>query len=386
MLSVAETYETHELNAVVASCNDALLHGFTYADVKRLTAQATPLLATAEEPALALLVGALLTGCGEWNRASALLTEQARRFQSDPLVAYEAALVSIDANQHARARDMFVQLSTHLPDLSLRHLRGVWRGCSMIGMFDLSLAAISIATAQDPSFVPPHVTERIRTALSVQTGLDNPPIRLISIGDNCLPWMVGNRWGLRTDPTAEHERSVFNLAQCSPESVSNLLASRCRALLDPSELRSFTTEIGTPLPYHAPSGFQFNHEQGDIWCENDFERLREKYTSAVTNMGAAFSNGPRVFLHYREKSGDMARLADAIAENSENDAYRILVIDPNVDSIEPEPHPKTTYRRIELPFAEYVWFKPDHLESVEGIEFERKIVAAVLEEMKLLRL
>ncbi|GGE81997.1 hypothetical protein [Sphingomonas prati] len=373
------------LRGAIDMCRGALEHGFAYADMEGLLAHAMPWLPSAGHAELALLIGAVLKRSGEWDEASSFLVHQADRFDLVPDLKYEAALVSIDAGRHDRARMLFSALAAQLDQLSPRQLRGIWRGASMVGQFDIALAAITAPAGRSGFSISPQLIDRIRTAAEVQQSLDQPTIKVVSIGDNCLPWMVANRWGLRADPGADHEQSVFNLAQCAPETPSNLFASGLQSLLDPTQLATFPTDIGTPLPYHVSSGFQFNHEQGTAWCANDYQALRSKYDGAISNLNDAFVGRARIFVHYREKSGDMNRLIATLAALNKDQNYRILIIDPHRDTTEPVSQPHATMKRIALPAAEYVWFKPEDYESIPGIEFERQIATAILNEMAILR-
>jgi hypothetical protein len=320
---------------------------------------------------------------GEWDRAATILTVEAERFGWPVELLYEAALTSLDANRYAQARGLFVRLVDRISDLSDRQRQGLRRGASLIGMHDLALAALD-AMSDHP--IPKAPLEaRIRSAIVNQRIVRDLGVRLVSLGSNCLPWMVGNRWGLRVNPASEDEDSLFNLAQCAPHSAASVILDRARTFLDPISLSVLWTEIGTPMPAHAPYGFGFNHEQGSAFVDMDFANLRHRYARRVENFQRAFQGSPRLFLYYVEQETDLRSLVTTLDLANADGNYRLLIVDARPASLEPQPHPRVGYVSIPTPSPDYVWYRPADHDTAEGVAFERAMAEAVLAEMRNLR-
>jgi tetratricopeptide (TPR) repeat protein len=325
----------------------------------------------------ALLYGYLIRKAAEWERASTVFIDAYSKHPDCLQLLYDAALSALDADEYARAEPIFRQLAELFPSLSDRHLQGIWRGASIIGMLDLALAAFN--QRQDKDFANPNLINRFEQAKANQEIIRVSGIRVVSLGDNCLPWMLGNRWGLRDQAYSEAHDSVFNLAQCAVGTPAKILRDQGASLLEFGEFGLGKMPIGSPLPIHLSSGLQFNHQQGSDWMCNDFQRLRTRYKPKVQGLQSILRSGNVVFLHYAERDGaDLDELVDVVSTAAGGANYHLLIIDPNPEFRQVRGHAKLTYIHHPLPHDQYVWFRPDDHDSDLGMKYEKVIADATM--------
>lgn len=334
-----------------------------------------------ETPDLALLRGYLLRKAEARPHAASIFRAAVDQFPRHVQLLYEAMLSSIDADEHGHASALVRQLSAHIGVLPDPYLQGLWRGASMVGLHDVALEAFRARSSRD--FANPNLEERILTAIDNQSFACVADVRVISVGDNCFPWMVANRWGLRANTSDKAEDSIFNLGQCAPGTAAGLIAGRMGDLIDMRHLSVVRTPTSTPMPVHA-SGFQFNHQQGAEWCDGDFRMLRDRYTRKIENFQHSSGRNGRVYLHYAEKEGvDLNVLVAAIEAMRGGDMrYHIVIIDPKASGNPPRPHPRVTYSSQALPYPDYVWFMPTQYDLDLGINFERGVCAVIRSAME----
>ena len=324
----------------------------------------------------AVLMGAILQKRGEWSEASRFLLSAAERLGPDPALLYEAALNAIDAGEYEAGAPQLTRL-LQLPSLTLRELRGVWRAASLLGMHELARTAYSRAVVMDATVAVPALAQRMSDACDNQAwGRGHGGLRVVSLGENCLPFMVMNRWGLQPHPVSPDADCIFNLAQSSSDGCTLVVSEEAGRLVDEAVLQSHVDANGSPMPHHPAYNFLFNHEQGTGWAQNGFERLKGRYGPRIETFKRHLDGGPRLLFHFTETpQGDLDRLVDAVAGVNRNDLYRLVIVD-TCERTPPSPHPTATYVHVPKPSPDYIWFKPDHLESEAGLAFERAIVEA----------
>ena len=337
---------------------------------------------------LFILRGASFQKRADWNGASDLLVQGVALLPDRDDLLYEAALNSVDASLYARAGELLNQLGDRYARLTDGQLRGLWRASSLVGLHDLARRAFDEALNRGSASATPALNERIALAQANSAEQDAGLVSVISIGENCYPWMVMNRWGVRTHALSTSTDGIFNLAQSSIDGCASIIAGTGADLMDRNDLQSvIKSEGATPLPTNVKHGIEFNHEQGDDWVVDDFARLEARYAPRIANFQASLAGGaPRVFVHYTENPGNMERLVNAITAVNGDDNYRVVIIDAShLDRPAIPPHPLVDIITVSRPRPDYIWYRPDDLESAEGIQFERVAVEKVLEAVRNLR-
>jgi hypothetical protein len=336
---------------------------------------------TAQYPVDAgLLLGGIMQRRGEWRSASLTHAHTLSLYPDCIDAAYEAAQTAIDAAMYGAAKQYLEHLAPRLEGLPERYLRGIWRTAGLVGLHDLAQRAFDLAAATGAASATPAIAHRIASALRNQ---QTATTKVISIGENCLPWMLANRWGLRQQPWRDDWFVPFNLAQTSTNWVAKIIADQAEHLTDPTLLRVHRTPEGVPYPQNPTYAFDFNHEQGMEWIDDDYALLRARYAPRTTALRAAFAGERRVFFHYTEHNGDLNAVVQALAAVNTDDNYRIVVVDVFEGDRE---HPvafsdKLHYARIRRPRGDYIWYRPDDWDAPEGVLFEQTIQDVVLRAM-----
>jgi len=337
-------------------------------------------------PDLAILRGATYQKRCEWTLASDFLLAAITEFPGRTDIIYEAALNSVDAVYYPRADELLQMLSRNVANHPERIQRGMWRACALIGRHDIALGAFEAASAAKSAFAEPQLAFRLQTALTIQAAVRQCGMRSISIGENCLPWMVLNRWGLRADPTSSGADSIFNLAQTSTDGSVGVLADAGVSLTASEKLDIIKNPQGVPRPINRPNQFDFNHEQGRLWISDDYAELNKRYAARIDNFQTYLDGSARLFVHYTESGSSFARLTDALAAINRDVNYRLLILDAG-EASQADTLPgdgRTDYVHVPRPSSDYIWFRPDSLDSPEGVEFEWRIAKATLRSFEML--
>ena len=336
---------------------------------------------------LFILRGAALQKRADWNGASDLLIQGVELLPERDDLLYEAALNSVDASLYARAEALLSRLGERCTRLTDGQLRGLWRASSLLGMHNLARRAFNEGLIRGNGSATPALDDRIAQAQANSAEQEASLVPVISIGENCFPWMVMNRWGVRSNVLSGAAECIFNLAQSSTDGCASIIACAGTDLMNRNDLEGVIKADGaTPLPTNVKHGIEFNHEQGDDWIVENFAKLEARYVPRIENFQASLSGGPRVFVHYTEHPGNVERLVNAITGVNSDNNYRVVIIDAShLDRPMIAPHALVDIITVRRPRPDYVWFRPDDLESVEGIEFERKAVKMVLKAIRSLR-
>lgn len=323
-------------------------------------------------PQSADLRGHVLNRRGEWFEAYHSLNDALNRFPDNIDICYWAALNAIDTGLYVAASNLLDRLSDRLDDLPERMLRGIWRGAGVVGNLQLASAAFAQAKRQGSELALAAVGRRIEGALQTQSMRLAP---IISVGENCQPWMLPNRWGLRRQDNIESQSSMFNLGQSSCYGVAKTIENLGHGLVSTDHLGVRKYPVGAPRPFNAGFHYEFNHELGNHWIINDFENLRSRYSSRIDNFKTYLAGEKRVFFYYSDRDGDINDVISAIIKVNADRNFTIVVIDlfENDRPRSLQHHDCVSYARLRFPNKDYVWWKPDHHDSDVGVYFERVI-------------
>jgi hypothetical protein len=203
-------------------------------------------------------------------------------------------------------------------------------------------------------------------------------ITFVSLGINCLPWEVGNRWGFRPCLGENKHQLPLNFAIQTAQSCALMLDDRFGKLFDPNQYILTRGPKGFDIALHNGYRFMFNHEVGQYWLEHGCENLVRRYKERVKNFFEYAVAGPRVYVLYLQWNIDMNTIERNVAELSADENYRLLVIDRRAVAEETVPrHANTMWRKVKLPSDNYMWWQ--HFDSEEGVRFETTIHDAIRE-------
>ncbi len=364
-----------ELQASIDALQEKLRHTYQYDGLIALESEARELADLhPTEPSILALIGAILRQRLEWDVASEHYASSSSKFPDDMGLRYEAALTGIDAGSYRRGLAVLTELAQRLNVLNGRQLRGFWRAAPMVGLYKESLDAFHRSVAENIQPSLPEIAERLELAAKNATSEAVQAIGMLSIGENCMPWSLGQRWGLRPPDRFLEQESPFNLAQTVTDTTATLLEDGLYPLIALPHLSSGTSENGVSRPLNNHYRFDFNHEWGSKFIRNNYSELLDRYALRINNLRRYLVSQPAVYVHYTERDGDLQRLAMAVRQAVQHDRYRLIIFDVwDGDRTGVKDMDRVEYHRIQLPRPDYIWYRPDDLDTAEGISFERSM-------------
>lgn len=331
-------------------------------------------------PEVAIMAYHILNKRQEHEYVAAYLEDIIKILPNPDLIIF-CAFKSLDAGFLVRAKKMVTMLMTQgLEKLTEANLRNLCRAASGTGLHSEALKVFHYLEERKSVWATPWLKMRHEKAVDNLKKVEGIPV--ISLGENCLPWQLLNRWGLRYEPWQESYLTQFNLAATYTDACTKVV-KKGDCLI--SQLEIISPE-GRPLPYNRSLPFTFNHEVGDYWLDDDFKNLRDMYTSRLENFDRLLEGDRRLFVHYSQKGGNFGALADALYSVSRNDLYHLLIVDSSDGPVVTDSLQNASYLKLPIPKDDYVWFMPDQLESQHGVEYEEKIQHSVLVATRLLKM
>ncbi len=326
----------------------------------------------------AMLIGEIIRKRLDWEDASDYFYNKSHLFENRSDFLYNAALTAIDAGNYLRGRQIILQLAEYMTKLSGRMLRGMWRAAPLVGLHEEALSAYKQAMANGFEGCCAHVESRLMNAVLNASMPALQSIGIVSLGENCLPWQLVNRWGLRPKNKLFIQESPFNLAQTTTNDVAELLRVGLDRLIDTEALSTNKDVNGTIRPLNTTYHFDFNHERGQRFITDNYAGLRARYASRIHNLNRYLQSEPCIYLHYTERNGDILGFVDAIVNATMHTNYVIVVFDAwdGRDGFTIA-QGNTIYQKIKLPWTGYTWYQPDHWDSELGTNFEFQLQAVL---------
>lgn len=326
-----------------------------------------------EYPETTFLAHDLLYWSGQSELAAQALEKGVSRHPSNTLMKIMGAQRGIDAGRFSLARDMARQIAKTDPKaMSEQEARNACRVFSAIGHHQRARDFFLHLREQRAEFATGHLGRRLDAAISNKTLVDG--ISVYSIGEDCRPWLVLNRWGLRDDPARADLMTPFTLEATKTNTVTRYLRNDGVPVTEGLEV--VPERDGNDLPVNRHMDIMFNHNRGPYWYAGHFLKLRELYFQRHMNLMASFNAGPRVYVHYSHFAGaDLNAIVDALNSRQQNANYRIAVISGAPDAPECLDDSSVAYGKVSEPAPPFTWFAPESFESERGIQYESEIAS-----------
>ena len=142
------------------------------------------------------------------------------------------------------------------------------------------------------------------------------------------------------------------------------------------------------MPRNVKLNVNFNHETGMKFIENEYSLLKEKYMNRISNFNKLSAVGRCVFVHHLNNEAMLENLIGAVRRFRVNECHDLLVVIKTdsdfklIDSLESQYGDlKVVCKYIPKPHDNYIWHEEAHYSSIEGVDFERKIVKFATESM-----
>jgi hypothetical protein len=204
-------------------------------------------------------------------------------------------------------------------------------------------------------------------------------VNLLSLGNGCYGWMQLSRMGFRNNIFESRHWSPFNMSQWTLAGAILGIREQFVSLQDVNKYKVMKGADGAPVAYNTAYQALFNHEGGGEFIANDFEGLRKRYASYCEQFKKSWS-GRRCYVFVNWRVEPVAELQRLIEEKTQDDQYRLIVLDTAIKPADPGPlHPLTRYYHVPRPNPNYFWVNDGS--SPEGITFDLQIRSIVKQVM-----
>jgi hypothetical protein len=130
---------------------------------------------------------------------------------------------------------------------------------------------------------------------------------------------------------------------------------------------------------HKRLKIQFNHEIGEAYATNNFEKFITDYEKRIANFREDIANFPILFVIHLTTNQLPISLYEILTKRTRRDDWRLLAINTSEDAFEmPAKLPERLHvAHVPYPSPKFVWHLAGDFATLEGYAFERRIVAAL---------
>ncbi|HET6377897.1 MAG TPA: hypothetical protein VFG05_06260 [Methylocella sp.] len=229
---------------------------------------------------------------------------------------------------------------------------------------------------------------RLKHAQRIHAQCSSLPVRILALGQNCLPDNLIARWGLG----ALSVEGPFHAGVFRGDGVAKALEEDFSAFFSRASYVVNKTASGVPVALLPAYNTLFNHETGDAWVDGSLMRLRQLYAKRIGNFRDALQQSRKerlLFIHTLLSSASPARLLYALEKIAPGRAKRLVVFDfLNSHQGSEDAFPEGA-RRICTAYPKfdggYVWHWPHHYDTETGLAFEKSLIDPVVREIEGLR-
>jgi hypothetical protein len=222
------------------------------------------------------------------------------------------------------------------------------------------------------------VSERARRAQENIRWLaaTSPDVRVISVGQNCLPFQLPVRWGLA--PRPEHNTLMpFDLGAHIANTAADIIDADFADYVDDDVLDLRLDAQGFKFAFQKKFHIGFFHERGSSWLGQGIGRLQESYRRRIENFRRLSAQPPTVFFFCLCGAGSIDMIVDALKDHLAHPNVSMLVVNVMQEAVAPPPaHDRILYRHIPYP-RDYSWSWVKDINSQRGLAFEGSVADAL---------
>lgn len=208
-------------------------------------------------------------------------------------------------------------------------------------------------------------------------------IRLLSLGQLCLPFNIFGRWGLNNYVAMHHERTVFDLGITNKDILTDALDKDFSNYLDRDNYFERDDQYGAPQLWNKPLGIYFGHEKGRTLLGENYNRFFIDMNNKVNAFkNATNSNDHCLFVYGIVGECTLDKIANSVLPLLEkNPKNRFLMINLMRENLSFN-HSSSRIRLVNIPYpVDYGWNDPLGFASERGFSFESRIISEIKYEM-----
>ena len=225
-----------------------------------------------------------------------------------------------------------------------------------------------------------RVSEGIKNRRWIESNC--PDVRIVSLGQNCLPWIVPNRWGLRPGAVTLSPFGPFDLLGMANDVVAECLETNFSLLLEPGNLSSILHPGKIPTLLARSGNVSFFHERGPWWARNDWERVHTEYRRRIANFRAGVRSQKRLYIYCICSNVNINRIINGYFTHLDHHNSRMLIINVLKENFDINLTCREKIKYAHIPYPEnYNWIAAAEFDSERGSLFEKQIASSIKNEL-----
>ncbi|MBO1359113.1 tetratricopeptide repeat protein [Acetobacter sacchari] len=210
---------------------------------------------------------------------------------------------------------------------------------------------------------------------------DGRDIRVLSLGQSCLPFTVSNRWGLTLFPGDHAKITPFDLGAFGRNTAASAVSSDFSEFLDVNTYYEAMTPFGAPQMHHRPSGVHFGHERGRTIIGDDKSNFHSLMKMKIEAFRFALNNERCILVFGIVGPCEIEKFVEEIYPIIRDKNHRIVMLNLTRESLVCPVRSNVSYTHIPMP-RDYSWNGLSDFSSDRGIVFEGKIINAIKKDIE----
>ncbi len=213
---------------------------------------------------------------------------------------------------------------------------------------------------------------------------------LISLGLNCMPWTLPNRWGLRSPEEFCSLFTPFAYGVHKFKGVARALQTDFEDYCQPESMVSVETKNSHLTAMRKDGGAVWNHNLGPYWLDGGFPRLRETLGEKAARLRAACRQDDAVFIMskapiaYPEEPVSIIETLNEVLQPFTGRANnRVLFWNEHAEAAgRYRVDPWTHVLNCPYPTGGYIWYHDETADGPEALAYEAGCAQAIIDSMQ----
>ena len=213
---------------------------------------------------------------------------------------------------------------------------------------------------------------------------------LISLGLNCMPWTLPNRWGLRSPEEFGSLFTPFSAGVHKFKGLARALATDFENYCQPDRIVSVETKNGHLTAMRTDGTAVWNHNLGPYWLGDDFARLRKTLAEKIQLFRAACRREDAVFIlgkapitYPHEPVSFIETLNEALRPFTGRTNNRLLLWNEHAETAGRHTvDPWTHVLNCPFPPGGYLWHDEETADGPEALAYEGGCAQAIVDSLQ----
>ena len=213
---------------------------------------------------------------------------------------------------------------------------------------------------------------------------------LISLGLNCMPWTLANRWGLRSPEEFCSLFTPFAYGVHKFKGVARALQTDFEDYCQPESMATVETKNGHLTAMRRDGSAIWNHNLGPYWLDDGFARLRGALSEKAANFRAACLRDDAVFIMSKapiaypdEPVTIIETLNEALQPFTGRANNRVLFWNEHAETAgRYKVDPWTHVLNCPYPTGGYIWYHDETADGPEALAYEAGCAQAIVDSLE----